>query len=151
MRSVAEVYLRDVLASDLPVHFEHQSDPESARLSMTAARDRAAFDAHWTKILEDSAAVVQTIVADGEVAGSAFCFLHDDKREVGYRIGQQHWGRGIATAALAQLVAQVPERPLYATVAEHNPASLKVLEKSGFRRIGVERDGEVIMRVLRLD
>jgi RimJ/RimL family protein N-acetyltransferase len=151
MHSVAEVYLRDVLASDLPVHFEHQSDPESARLSITAPRDRAAFDAHWTKILEDSAAVVQTIVADGEVAGSAFCFLHDNKREVGYRIGREHWGRGIASAALRLLLAEVAERPLYATVAEHNPASLRVLEKCGFRRIGVERDDEAIMHVLRLD
>lgn len=151
MHGVAEVYLRDVLASDLPVHFEHQSDPESARLSVTIPRDRAAFDALWAKILEDSTGIVRTIVADGEVAGSAFCFLHDGKREVGYRIGQQHWGRGIATAALAQLVAQVPERPLYATVAEHNRASLKVLEKSSFHRIGVERAGEVTMHVLRLD
>ena len=151
MRGVAEVYLRDVVPSDLAVHFEHQSDRESARLSVTTPRDRAAFDAHWSKILEDPTGTVQTIIADGEVAGSAFCFLHDDKREVGYRIGREHWGKGIATAALTQLLAKVGERPLYAAVADHNPASLRVLEKCGFRRIGVERDDEAIMHVLRLD
>src|SRR3954453_20644951 len=94
MGRVAEVELRDVLASDLAVHLEHQSDPESARLSVTPARDRAAFDALWATILEDPTAIVQTIVADGEAAGSVFCFVHDDKREVGYRVGRQHWGRG---------------------------------------------------------
>src|SRR3954453_17300304 len=127
MRGVAEVDLRDVVASDLAVHFEHQSDPESARLSVPPARDRAGFDAQWATILEDPAGMVQTVVADGEVVGSVFCFLHDDTREVGYRIGRQHWGRGIASAALRLLLAEVAERPLYATVAEHNPASLRVL------------------------
>jgi len=151
MRSVAEVHLRDVLASDLPVHFEHQSDPESARLSVTDPHDRAAFEAHWTKILGDSTGVVQTIVADGEVVGSAFCWVQDDKREVGYRIGQGHWGKGIATAALFQLLAEVTERPLYATVAAHNPASRRVLEKCGFRQVAVERAGEATMHVMRLD
>jgi RimJ/RimL family protein N-acetyltransferase len=151
MRSVAEVHLRDVLASDLPVHFEHQSDPESARLSVTDPHDRAAFEAHWTKILGDSTGVVQTIVADGEVAGSAFCWVQDGKREVGYRIGQGHWGKGIATAALFQLLAEVTERPLYATVAAHNPASRRVLEKCGFRQVDVERAGEATMHVMRLD
>src|SRR3954447_13053202 len=107
MRAVEEIYLRDVVASDLAVHFEHQSDPESARLSAITPRDRAAFDAYWARMLEDPAAIVRTIVADGEVAGSAFCFLHDDKREVGYRIGQRHWGKGIATAALSLLLDEV--------------------------------------------
>jgi RimJ/RimL family protein N-acetyltransferase len=146
MRSVAEVHLRGVLASDLPVHFEHQSDPESARLSVTDPHDRAAFEAHWTKILGDSTGVVQTIVADGEVAGSAICWV-----QVGYRIGRGHWGKGIATAALFQLLDEVTERPLYATVAAHNPASRRVLEKCGFRQVDVERAGEVTMHVMRLD
>jgi RimJ/RimL family protein N-acetyltransferase len=151
MGGVADVHLRGVVASDLAVHFEHQSDPESARLSVTPVRDRAAFDALWATILEDPAAMVQTIVADGEVAGSVFCFVHDDKREVGYRVGRRHWGRGIASAALRLLLAEVAERPLYATVADHNPASLRVLQKSGFRQIGVERGSEATMRLLRLD
>jgi RimJ/RimL family protein N-acetyltransferase len=151
MRRFPEVQLRDVVASDLPVHFEHQSDPESARLSVTHPHDRAAFQAHWTKILGDSTGIVRTIVADGEVAGSAFYFVQHDKREVGYRIGQGHWGKGIATAALVQLLAEVTERPLYATVAAHNPASRRVLEKCGFRQVDVERAGDATMHVMRLD
>jgi len=151
MGTVVEVQLRDVLASDLPLHFEHQSDPESARLSATTPHDRAAFEVHWTRIRGDSASVVQTIVADGEVAGSAFCWVQDGKREVGYRIGQEHWGKGIATGALSQLLVEVGERPLYATVAAHNPASRRVLEKCGFRQVDVERDGELTLDVMRLD
>jgi len=49
------------------------------------------------------------------------------------------------------------ERPLYARAASDNAASLRVLEKAGFRRIGVNRDfapgrGEEIEEtILRLD
>ena len=121
------------------------------RGSVTDPHDRAAFEAHWTKILGDSTGVVRTIVADGEVVGSVFCWVQDDKREVGYRIGQEHWGKGIATAALSQLLAEVSERPLYATVAAHNPASRRVLEKCGFRQVAVERAGDATMHVMRLD
>ena len=151
MRDAPEVYLREVLPSDLSVHFEQQRDPESARLSVTKPRDRAAFDAQWTKILADSSGLVRSIVAGGELVGSVFCFLNGDQREVGYRVGREHWSRGIATAALALLLAEVTERPLHAAVAEHNPASLRVLEKRGFRRVGVKRDDDATMHLLRLD
>jgi RimJ/RimL family protein N-acetyltransferase len=51
---------------------------------------------------------------------------------VSYWIGREFWGRGVATAALAALVAEVKERPLHALVAEHNVGSIRVLEKCGF-------------------
>ena len=55
------------------------------------------------------------------------------EREVTYWIDRACWGRGVATAALRGLLAQVPERPLYARAAADNAGSLRVLEKCGFR------------------
>jgi RimJ/RimL family protein N-acetyltransferase len=55
------------------------------------------------------------------------------------------------------LLAETAERPLYARAASDNIGSLRVLEKAGFRRIGVNRDfapgrGEEIEEtILRLD
>ena len=49
-----------------------------------------------------------------------------------YWIGREHWGQGHATRALTELVTEFPERPLYAHVAEHNTASMRVLAKCGF-------------------
>ena len=147
-----KVRLRPVVASDLPVHFEHQADPESAALAAVPSRDRDAFDTHWARILADPAVVVLTIEADGEVAGSALSFVRDGRRQVGYRIGREHWGRGVATAALTELVARnVTDRPLFARVATHNPASRRVLEKCGFRLVAREPDGALEMLLLRLD
>ena len=38
----------------------------------------------------------------------------------------------MATRALAAFLVEVTERPLYAGVAGHNVASIRVLEKNGF-------------------
>ncbi len=67
------------------------------------------------------------------------------------------WGRGVASAALWIFLAETAERPLYARAASDNLGSLRVLEKAGFRRFGVNRDfapgrGEEIEEtILRLD
>ena len=58
--------------------------------------------------------------------------------EVGYVVDKQFWGRGLATAALRQLVGLLEAIPtlsrIWATCALDNPASARVLEKSGFVR-----------------
>ncbi|HEX9687861.1 MAG TPA: GNAT family N-acetyltransferase, partial [Thermoanaerobaculia bacterium] len=54
------------------------------------------------------------------------------ERLVGYWIGKEYWGRGVATRALSKFLGHVKTRPLYARVAKHNVASIRVLEKSGF-------------------
>jgi RimJ/RimL family protein N-acetyltransferase len=145
------VTLREVLPADLPLHFEQQRDPESSRMAAVAPRDRAAFDAHWERILADPAVVVRTVLVDGEVAGSALSFLRDGERQVGYWIARERWGQGIATAALAALLREVTERPLFARVAEGNAASRRVLERCGFAVAGEEPGAGVRVLVLRLD
>lgn len=103
-------------------------------------RDKAAFTAHWRKILADDKVTTKTIVFEGEVAGNIGAFDRDGKREVGYWIGREFWGKGLATKALAELLEQETERPLYARVATANPASVRVLEKCGFTLLRTETE-----------
>ena len=127
------VFLRDVKNSDLPVLFDYQRDPESTQMANVPPRDWDAFMAHWTtRILGDPRVVAKVIVAGGSVAGFVVSFERFGKREVGYWVGRTHWGRGIATKALAALLHLDPARPLYARVSPHNVGSLRVLEKCGF-------------------
>jgi RimJ/RimL family protein N-acetyltransferase len=126
------VALRDVLEEDLPVFFEHQSDPEAAHMAAFPSRGWDAFINHWHKILADPRTYNQTILYDGQVAGNIASFEMDDLREVGYWIGRAYWGKGIATRALAAFLEKDKTRPLYAHVAKHNIASRRVLEKCGF-------------------
>jgi RimJ/RimL family protein N-acetyltransferase len=62
------------------------------------------------------------------------------KPEVSYWLDKAYWGRGIATSALSAFLLLIQERPVYARVATDNAASLRVLEKCGFVRIGTNRD-----------
>ena len=83
--------------------------------------------------------VLRTIVVDGEVAGNVVSWKEAaGRRLVGYWVGREFWGHGIATAALALFLNQVTERPLHAYVATSNVGSIRVLEKCGFRRLPMD-------------
>ena len=101
------------------------------------ARDREAFMAHWTgKILADDTVIKTTIVVRDQVAGNIVCYEQSGKRLVGYWLGRQFWGKGIATRALSEFLAQVTARPLDAYVAKNNVGSIRVLQKCGFTLSG---------------
>jgi RimJ/RimL family protein N-acetyltransferase len=127
--------LRDVVESDIPVFFEHQLDPEATRMAAFPSRGREEFTAHWHRTLAREDATTKAIVLDGQVVGNIGCWNDGERRLVGYWIGREFWGRGLATRALAELVAEEP-RPLHAWVVATNPASIRVLEKCGFVRVG---------------
>ncbi len=135
------VVLRDVQDSDLPILFEHQRDPDSVRMAAFPARELEPFLAHWKKIRADESAITRVILFDGQVAGNVLSFEQSGRRMVGYWLGREYWGKGIATRALSQFLAQIETRPLYAHVAKHNRASLRVLEKCGFKLFGEEMVG----------
>lgn len=116
------------------------------------SRDRAAFDQHWAKILADETGLIRTVIATFDVspesqagvvsgvspestehvAGNIVSWNSHGQREIGYWIDRAYWGRGVATAALSTFLRLEQTRPLYAGVAKHNAASVRVLQKCGF-------------------
>lgn len=93
----------------------------------------------------------------GEAAGGiGFTLLHDVARrsaEIGYWLGEEFWGRGIATEALIAVTnhafANFDLCRIYAHVFEWNRASARVLEKAGFAlegrlRKSVTKNGQTI-------
>jgi RimJ/RimL family protein N-acetyltransferase len=148
----SEVRLRSIEPDDLPIFYEHQLDPDATQMAAFPSRDRAAFDAHWaTNILGNPAALNRTILVDGQVAGNIGSWAQDGVRLVGYWIGKEHWGNGIATRALTAFLRILTERPLHAHVAKHNVASIRVLEKCGFQlehEESVEFDGKDIAELV---
>ena len=84
------------------------------------------------------------IEVDGEAAGGIGIELHGDvervSAEIGYWLGESHWGRGIATEALTAVTAEVFKRfdltRLYAVPFADHAASIRVLEKAGYVREG---------------
>lgn len=89
------------------------------------------------------------IVVAGELAGViGIDFREDIYRKaplIGYWLGQQYWGRGIMTEAVKLMVdygfATLDIVRLQAGILGNNPASIRVLEKAGFKKEGVLRGG----------
>lgn len=98
------------------------------------------------------------ITYNGNVAGSIGVVPKDDvyrkSIEIGYFIGEQYWGKGIATNAVSQLLDYIQKNfdviRVYAEVFSHNAASMKVLEKNGFHLEGI-REKAVIKNNVILD
>jgi RimJ/RimL family protein N-acetyltransferase len=130
-----DVHLRNATEADLPIFYEQQLDPDARYMAAFTAKDpadRAAFFAHWARLLGDPAILNKTIIVNGQVAGYVASFTRLGEPEVSYWLGREYWGRGIATRALSELLRHVLARPVYARVAKDNLASRRVLEKCGF-------------------
>lgn len=97
------------------------------------------------------------IEAEGECVGAAgIRVLDGDSRytaEIGYWLGEDRWGKGIATEVVKALTAYAFARHPIARIQAHvfagNTASSRVLEKSGFTleaqlRQSVVKDGHIL-------
>jgi len=134
------VRLRPVEPGDLPRLYELQLDPDANRMAVTIPRTREAFDATWAQAQADPNATPRAILVGDGLVGYVSCFLADGEDHVGYWIDRAHWGMGIASRALPLLLREVTKRPLVATAATSNGASLRVLRKCGFVIEQVRRD-----------
>jgi [ribosomal protein S5]-alanine N-acetyltransferase len=84
------------------------------------------------------------VEVEGEAAGAIGLTLGIDvervSAEIGYWLAEAHWGRGIATQAVAEFTAWGIERygltRVFARVFDGNAASIRVLEKAGYRLEG---------------
>ncbi len=155
------VRLRPTAAADLPTLFEFQSDAESNTMAGTKPRTREVYFEAWERNLVDANINSRVIVVDGErgaeIAGSIARFQapgeggEPARDAVGYWIARAYWGKGIASRALALLLAEEHRRPLHATAAVDNAPSRHILAKCGFRctgfRMGEETDRYVAREI----
>jgi [ribosomal protein S5]-alanine N-acetyltransferase len=119
---------------------------------------RADAEAYLTRVLTDPAPTSFAIECDSQVAGGIGYVPGTDVErvgaEIGYWLGVEYWGRGIATAALRALTAHAfgvhPQlQRIFALPYTSNPASARVLEKVGYTlegtlRRSVLKDGRLL-------
>lgn len=80
-------------------------------------------------------------ITNAFVGAVGLTFHNSDKNaEIGYWIGEPFWGNGFATEAVKKVIQYGFEHRnlhrIYATALAKNPASIKVLEKSGMKYEG---------------
>lgn len=95
-------------------------------------------------IAKQDSPTVWAIDVGGDAVGGIGIELHTDvervSAEIGYWLGEEFWGRGIATEALIAVTAEGFKRfeitRLYAVPFADHAASVRVLEKAGYTREG---------------
>ncbi len=84
------------------------------------------------------------IIVDGKLSGSIGLHLQTDilrkNAEIGYWLGEQHWGKGIITQTIPQIIdygfKNMDIVRIFARIFGTNKASQKVVEKCGFKLEG---------------
>ncbi|MFA6268236.1 MAG: GNAT family N-acetyltransferase [archaeon] len=87
-----------------------------------------------------------TILFDKQPAGLIDIYkisLEDKRCSIGYGVTSKYWKKGIASKAVKLAIKFAKKQGLHsceATVDPKNTASKKVLEKNGFKKIGLVKD-----------
>ena len=96
----------------------------------------------------ENGAITKAIEYDGQLVGSIGFQPQTGWKahtaEIGYWLGEPYWGKGIASEALRMMTEIAIEdfdyRKLFAPVLAPNRASMRVLEKGGYRLEGILKD-----------
>ena len=112
-------------------------------------------------VTEDKPEINFAIAVRDEAVGGIGFMLQQDvahrSAEIGYWLGEEFWGRGIATDALIAVTEYAFSSHdlcrLYAHVFEWNHASARVLEKAGYlfegrQRKSVTKEGQTIDQLM---
>jgi RimJ/RimL family protein N-acetyltransferase len=149
----ARLRLRMLRDEDVPALFEIFGDSEVMRYwSSPALTDKAGARALLDDIRRHFAArsLFQWGIArrdDDAIVGTATIFQIDREHrrgEIGFAIGRAHWGRGFASEAVTTLIRfafeQLHLHRIEADPDPQNAASIRVLERQGFKREGLLRE-----------
>lgn len=126
------VKLRVTTREDLPRLFGFGQESEALAVSGSKPREWEEFERRWLEMMSDSRATSRVIVVNEQVVGAVNVLVVDGEDALGYWIGRNFWGRGIASAAVGLMLGEVTRRPLSATAGASNVASLRILRNYGF-------------------
>jgi RimJ/RimL family protein N-acetyltransferase len=142
------ITLREYLPSDLDQLVRLANDEEVSRyLVHTFPHPYTHADGDWwiRTGSKQKGVIARVIEHRGVLVGTVGITLQDGWRdhlgEIGYWIGREHWGQGIAGAALRQMTeygfGELHLKKLYAGVLAPNTASMRVLTRNGYELEGV--------------
>ena len=147
------LYLREMTPQDVTALLKHLGNPAVTKyIDMKPIQTREQAD-EWLRWMgsyfsaRDGLRWGVTLKTDGTFMGSAG--IHHWNREaryaeVGFDLAEPYWGQGYATEVVRAIVKFGLERfhlnRIEADVIEGNSASMRVLEKIGFRHEGILRE-----------
>lgn len=144
----ASLTLRELDEDDIPAWFARASDAQAADLAGDPAPESIAAGGPWLErqrsLFRRQAGIRWAIAPAGAAvsAGTVGLTLNaaeEGVAELGIVIARAQWGQGIGTAAARLAVRyglfELRLREIRAEVLQRNPASIRLLEKAGFRKV----------------
>lgn len=144
--SGSSLHLREITEADIPAWFQRATDAEAADLAGDPIPDSIDLGVEWLQRqrdhFRDKTALRWAIVPTGSAVsvgtvGLALKPGEGPKAELGIVIARLSWGKGIGTAATKLVIgyafAELGIDEVRASVLRRNPASIRLLEKAGFR------------------
>jgi RimJ/RimL family protein N-acetyltransferase len=151
---LGDLRVRSWRKNDLDALVRHANNPKIAanlRDQFPNPYTRAAAAAYLTDVrtAENETSFAMEYASEA-VGGIGFKLGTDIARlsaEMGYWLGEPHWGRGLATRAVLATSEWAFESykltRIFAMAFSHNVASMRVLEKAGFEQEGILRRSAV--------
>ena len=136
------IELRPTEISDLEKFFVFQLDNDACYLAAFTPKnptDKEAYLQKYTQLLQNPTVHMKTVFIDGIIAGSISKFEMEGDAEITYWFDKRFWGKGVASKVLEKFLTLEKARPLYGRVAFDNFGSQKVLERSGFVKVGTDK------------
>ena len=129
-------------ADTVRIYFEKAKQPEiKAVLPQKARTVEEALEDYKETLLANAKSYGKTIIADGNYIGDIWCYCIDVNEEPNAMLSfcifeKAYWSQGIATESVALFLQEVRSKYELNTIGafsfSDNPASIRVLEKSGF-------------------
>jgi RimJ/RimL family protein N-acetyltransferase len=145
----ARTIVRGWREADIPAYAQIVADPDVMRFigdgSVHTAAQATAFVHHMRQQARERGWILWAVEAKatGTLMGWCGFGLREGQVDFGYRFAKAFWGQGfgteVAQAVLAYGMTQYQLVPCTAAAFVENTASIRILEKLGFR---VERYGE---------
>lgn len=138
------VTLRPPVAADAATIARYCGEWDLARMTRSIPHPYTLADAQalLARIATDPEEVALMVLANGHVAGMVGWVLQDGVPDLGYWIGAEWRGKGLAQAAARLALTRIfagGASQVTACVFQDNPASRRVLLQLGFRETGVCR------------
>lgn len=126
-----EFYTSDERVARNTAFIPHPLPPDSTQAFIARARAEDRMEDYWV--------MDATRSGGADVMGVIWLErLGGDQSDVGFWVAPAFWNAGVASAALAALLAANPQtsRTFFACVFQDNPASARVLTNCGFQYLG---------------
>jgi ribosomal-protein-alanine N-acetyltransferase len=141
------LFIRSLSLDDVPALTAILADPEVMKYSVRGVYDApaarrfvewclAGYETHgmgpWALVEKSTSALIGFCGVGPERVGEV------EELNLGYRLARAHWGRGLATeaarAALDHVFGDMACESVVAIIDPEHAASLRVIEKAGFRK-----------------